>query len=242
MARNMKKTTQKGLRGRSLTPYKASKDTTSDDEIRQAIRSYAKTANQRLRELEKRGLAKSSNAWRQAKEFAEADRSFMDVTGTGEIKFRTNLRKMTRTELQQELNELYTFIFRAKTSTVKGTREHYRKIKSYWSSDRAREDKRKEVREFFAGMSMEEFSEFWDYKSMALMIKRYGSDTVIQLIETSRDNPDLDMDRLDEVFTDILNEDRLSEKTLQRRVRDYRSSTSDEFMTLGDSDRDLPFE
>ena len=242
MARNMRKTKQKGLRGRSLTPYKASKDTTSDEEIRQAIRSYAKTANQRLRELEKQGLAQSSNAWRQAKEFADADRTFMDVTGAGEIKFRTNLRKMNRTELQQELNELYTFVFRAKTSTVKGTREHYKKIKSYWNSDRAREDKRKEVREFFAGMSMEEFSEFWDYKSMALMIKRYGSDTVIQLIETSKDNPDLDMDRLDEVFADILNENKLSEKTLERRVKEYKASVSDDFMTLGDEDKDLPFE
>lgn len=177
----------------------------SEEVMRSVIRTYAKTANQRLRQLESDNLHETSPAYRQIRSFFNDDRGFMDTTKSGEMKFKTNLRGMTKEELRKELLELDTFLFRAKTSTSAGTKSHYEKIKE--SIGRQNEDKSKssEVMDFFNKMNMDEFSDFWSYKNMSQMFKIYGSDTVIQLISEGEEKK-FDLGRMNELFMDILNE------------------------------------
>lgn len=177
----------------------------SEEVMRSVIRTYAKTANQRLRQLESDNLHETSPAYRQIRSFFNDDRGFMDTTKSGEMKFKTNLRGMTKEDLRKELLELDTFLFRAKTSTSAGTKSHYEKIKE--SIGRQNEDgsKSSEVMDFFNKMSMDEFSDFWSYKNMSQMFKIYGSDTVIQLISEGEEKK-FDLGRMNELFTDILNE------------------------------------
>jgi hypothetical protein len=129
----------------------------------------------------------------------------MDTTKAGEMKFKTNLRGMTKEELRKELLELDTFLFRAKTSTSAGTKSHYEKIKESIGSQNESGSKSSEVMDFFNRMNMDEFSDFWSYKNMSQMFKIYGSDTVIQLISEG-EGKKFDLDRMNELFTDILNE------------------------------------
>lgn len=177
----------------------------SEEVMRSVIRTYAKTANQRLRQLESDNLHETSPAYRQIRSFFNDDRGFMDTTKSGEMKFRTNLRGMTKEDLRKELLELDTFLFRAKTSTSSGTKSHYEKIKESIGTQKTDKSKSQEVIDYFNKMSMDEFSDFWAYKNMSQMFKIYGSDTVIQLISEGEEKK-FDLGRMNELFTDILNE------------------------------------
>lgn len=178
----------------------------SEAVMRSVLRTYAKTANQRLRELEKTGFHEGSAAYRQIRDFWHDNRSFMDTTKSGEIKFRTNTRGMTKEQLRQELLELDTFLFRAKTSTVKGTQEHYKKIKESIGTQKEDRPKSQELMDFFNNMSMKEFTQFWGNVNIKQMIKAYGSEVVMEMITEAQDKG-LNMGRLDELFNQILNED-----------------------------------
>lgn len=188
-----------------LTRHQISARNQSEEVMRSTLRTYAKTANQRLRQLESDNLHESSPAYRQIRSFYHDNRSFMSSTKSGEMKFRTSFKGMTKDQLRQELLELDTFLFRAKTSTSSGTKSHYEKIKESIGRQNDNSTKSQEVMDYFNNMDMEEFTDFWSYKNMSKMFKIYGSDTVIQLI-SSGDDRDFDLSRMNELFSDILNE------------------------------------
>ena len=187
----------------------------SEEIMRSVIRTYAKTANQRLRQLESDNLHETSPAYRQIRSYFNDNRSFMEATKgsivrgkkteAGLMKFRTNTKGMTKEELRKELLELDTFLFRAKTSTSAGTKSHYEKIKESIGRQNESGSKSSEMMDFFNKMDMDEFSDFWSYKNMSQMFKIYGSDTVIQLISEGEEKK-FDLGRMNELFTDILNE------------------------------------
>lgn len=189
-----------------LNRYQISARNQSEAVMRSVLRTYAKTANQRLRQLEKDSLNSSSPAYRQIKSYWEDERSFMDTTSNGEIKFKTNFRGMNKEQLRQELLELDTFLFRAKTSTSAGTKSHYEKIKESIGKQNESDSKSQAVMDYFNNMSMKEFSQFWEYTNMSQLIKAYGSDTMVQLISAGEDKK-FNLARMDELFSNILNEE-----------------------------------
>lgn len=190
----------------------------SEAVMRSVLRTYAKVANQRLRQLEKDNLHDTSSAYRQIKSYWEDDRSFMDTTkgrvnkktgireGAGLIKFKTNFRGMNKEQLRQELLELDTFLFRAKTSTSAGVKSHYEKIKESIGKQNKDDSKSQAVMDFFNNMSMKEFSQFWEYTNMSQLIKAYGSDTMVELIEAGKDK-EFNLAKMNELFADILNDE-----------------------------------
>lgn len=177
----------------------------SEAVMRSVLRTYAKTANQRLRQLEKDNLHDTSSAYRQIKSYWEDDRSFMDTTSNGEIKFKTNFRGMNKEQLRQELLELDTFLFRAKTSTSAGVKSHYEKIKESIGKQNENDSKSQAVMDFFNNMSMKEFSQFWEYTNMSQIIKAYGSEVMVELITAGKDK-EFNLAKMDELFADILND------------------------------------
>lgn len=188
----------------------------SEAVMRSVLRTYAKAANQRLRQLESDNLSSSSPAYRQIKSYWEDERSFMDTTkgsivrgkktAAGLMKFRTNTKGMNKEQLRQELLELDTFLFRAKTSTSAGTKSHYEKIKESIGKQNESDSKSQAVMDYFNNMSMKEFSQFWEYTNMSQLIKAYGSDTMVQLISAGEDKK-FNLARMDELFSNILNEE-----------------------------------
>lgn len=175
-----------------------------EDKLRQIVGDYAKAANRRLRSLEKSGVENASAAYRQIRTYSRDDREFMGTTKNGEFKFRTDVSKMDKETLQREALELDTFLFRAKTSTVKGVKDQYKRIKEAIGRQDINDTKTQRVMDYFNNMSMEDFNEFWENQSMSIMIDMYGSDEVVKLIKEGEDQG-IDLEKMDELFTNILN-------------------------------------
>lgn len=177
---------------------------TSEDKLRKLVSDYAKAANKRLRNLEKANVQNASAAYRQIRTYSRDSRSFMGTTKNGEFKFRTDVKKMDRETLQREAMELDTFLFRARTSTVRGVKEQYKKIKDSIGRQDINDTKTQRVMDYFNNMSMEEFNEFWENQSMSVMIEMYGSDEVVKLIQEGEDKG-IDLEKMNELFTNIIN-------------------------------------
>lgn len=111
-----------------------------EEQLKQAVESLAKTANQRLRELEKyRGAeqySQHSSAYAYIEKLAydsgkirkgeEYKREFIHTGKEGKPIFSRATSKMSEKALEQEYKVLKDFLS-AKTSTVKGTKEHLAK-------------------------------------------------------------------------------------------------------------------
>ena len=111
-------------------------NTLTEKELKAGIQTLAKTANQRLRQLEKTNKATSSPAYKYIERLAfdtsktkgtGADKySFIGETKWGEIKFNTATTKMSQSQLREEFSFLQRFL-NTKTSTVSGVKKNIEK-------------------------------------------------------------------------------------------------------------------
>lgn len=186
---------------------------------------YAKRANQRLRQLEQ-SLTNplSSNAYKEIRDFAKDKRKFISTTKSGEFKFKTSFRKMSLEDLQEELKQLDTFLFEAKTSTVKGAKAHYSKIRKSIAKNRT-DGKTQRVMDYFSQMTDNEFSEFWDYTGIKSLWNMYGSDQAVKIIESAKEEG-LSMEKINEVVTDAINAD----LTTVSEIEDYMQLSFDDMV------------
>lgn len=191
-----------------------------EDKLRELVSDYAKAANRRLRSLEKGNVQEASAAYRQIRTFSRDSREFMGTTKNGEFKFRTDVSKMDKETLQREALELDTFLFRSKTSTVKGVKALYREIKKKVESQNAEGTKEQWVMDYFKNMSMEDFNQFWENQSMSEIVDAYGSDEVIRLIQEGEDKG-LDLEKMHELLLNIYNKHQkeISIKKLEDSIR-----------------------
>jgi hypothetical protein len=193
---------------------------TSEDTLRKLVSNYAKTANKRLRNLEKGNVQEASAAYRQIRTFSRDGRDFMGTTKNNEFKFRTDVKKMDKDTLRREAMELDTFLFRSKTSTVKGVKSLYKSIKEKIGRQNAEGTKAQFVMDYFNNMSMEDFNQFWENQSMHEMISWFGSDEVITLIKEGEDKG-IDLEKMNDMFSKIDNDmaKTMSIKELENMIR-----------------------
>ena len=191
-----------------------------EDKLRELVSDYAKAANRRLRSLEKGNVQEASAAYRQIRTFSRDNREFMGTTKKGEFKFRTDVTKMDTETLRREAMELDTFLFRSKTSTVKGVKALYREIKKKVESQNAEGTKEQWVMDYFKNMSMEDFNQFWENQSMSEIVEAYGSDEVVRLIQEGEDKG-LDLEKMHELLLNIYNKHQksISIKKLEDSIR-----------------------
>lgn len=95
-------------------------------EMSQLAGRLAKTANQRLRSLEKAGLQNASNAYRYIEKLHFDKDSATATDAQGRMKFNTNFRGLTYQEVQHRIGEITRFL-EAQTSTVSGVNAKYKK-------------------------------------------------------------------------------------------------------------------
>lgn len=162
------------------------------DKLRLTLNVYSRTANTRLRALEKAGLT-SSPAYRQIKDFARDSREFIGTTKHGEFKFSTRTTGRSREDIQKELIQLHKFLFEAKTSTTAGEKKRRKMIKK--SNEKIREDKSGAWSEKVKNMSDEEFQQFWEYSNLKRFMDLFGSDNTTTLIDVyAAKNPNIKND------------------------------------------------
>ena len=137
------------------------------EELQKAIRQMSKTANQRLRQLEKYGFTEL-NAYRKVLRNSEKMTIF-DYTKKGEIKFSGAVKSKSYNQLEQEFAELQRFLT-AKTSTIKGIKEKYEKAT------------KKVNEEYGVYLTTQQIGELFESEIIQNSSNRFGSDKVLAII------------------------------------------------------------
>lgn len=143
----------------------------SQSALRNIASDISRQANNRLRLLERKGLAKSSNAYRWAKNQFELENKFFSLTSTGKVKFDRDFKSMTKTDLVDYINTVENFM-QSKTSTVRGAQKKYEK--AYKSFEKFLEN------QDFKNMTFDEYMDFWEDTIIKNYFKKYGSQETIE--------------------------------------------------------------
>ena len=157
-------------------------------ELENEIRTLAKRANERLRALERHDLTEASNAYRYIERRHFDKDSAITEDRQGRIKFDTALVKKTRQQLEHEVTELKRFLYEAKTSTVSGTEERYRRAFESYA-------KNKDHSKILGEISRSEFDAMVRTAGFKGFITVFGSSTIVDLIEFKRKHPEADMEK-----------------------------------------------
>lgn len=146
------------------------------DALAREVAKMAKTANQRLRELEKQDLGKASNAYRYMQRLHYDKDNATSTDSSCRMKFSTNFRGKTYQEIQHEAAELSRFL-EAKTSTKRGVDAKYLKGFQTFQQNTSGTEK----------MKYSEFAEMMKNETMKNLKKVYGSDVIVRMSKRLND-------------------------------------------------------
>ena len=196
----------------------------SIEKLQKALEVEAKRANTRLRAIEKANLTKQSKAYEAIRNYGKDNRLFIKNDKTGNLRFNRSIKGRTREELQEELNQLHEFLYKSKTSTVKGIKQTKKRIKEATARQNATGTKSQAVQDFFNNMSEEDFEHFWEMKNIKQLYDMLGSDETVRIIELAKNNPYIgeDQELLDIALGDILTD---YNKSVESIVADLESYT-----------------
>lgn len=139
-------------------------------DLAREVAKMAKTANQRLRELEKQGIGKASNAYRYMERLHYDKDNATATDSSGRMKFNTNFRGKSYQEIQHEAAEIKRFL-EAKTSTKTGVDAKY--LRGYQTFQQNAEGTE--------NMTYSDFSEMMKSETMKKLKKAYGSDVIVRM-------------------------------------------------------------
>lgn len=165
--------------------------TLNNEQLKEAVDAMARTANQRLRQLEKSGVQKTSLAYvALEKQFKEKQRAkaeggediytYFTTTKKGQIKFRTDLvnrkthESRTNQDLEKEAGRLRKFLS-TKTSEVAKVRQYVKDAKKTYEKVIDRE------------LTESEFEDIWDEDLLQNYYSLYGSGEFNALMAVSVD-------------------------------------------------------
>lgn len=176
-------------------------------QLKQAVESLAKTANQRLRELEKyrteggktAQYSQHSSAYSYIQKLAfdsekvrkgdEHKREFIHTGKEGKIIFTRATAKMSEQALEQEYKVLKDFLS-AKTSTIKGTKEHLAKsYKAFVESDKG------------VNVSRETYRNYWEDAFVKHAMELFYSE--MNNLFTLADETNLSADELTAILSEM---------------------------------------
>lgn len=192
--------------------------------LQKALEVEAKRANTRLRAIEKANLTKQSKAYIAIRNYGKDNRQFIKTDKTGNLRFNRSLKGRTREELQEELNQLHEFLYKSKTSTVKGIKQTKKRIKEATAKQNSTGTKSQAVQDFFNNMTEEEFEHFWEMKNIKQLYDMLGSDETVRIIELAKNNPYIgeDQELLDIALGDILTDYNKSVESIVADLEDYK--------------------
>ena len=207
----------------TLSPQQINSPKISIEKLQKALEVEAKKANTRLRSIEKSGLAKQSKAYGAIRNYGMDNRQFIKTDKTGNLRFNRSIKGRTREELQEELNQLHEFLYKSKTSTVKGIKQNKKRIKEATARQNATGTKSQAVQDFFNNMSEEEFEHFWEMKNIKRLYDMVGSDETVRIIELAKNNKYIgeDQELLDIALGEILTDYNKSVESIVADLEGY---------------------
>lgn len=217
--------TKKPPSHKSKASQVASKERRSD--LAKDIARMAKTANQRLRELEKRNLTKSSNAYRYVERLSYDKDSATATDSKGRFKFSTSQRGKSYAQMQHEKAELERFLYEAKTSTVKGTIALYEK--GYATYVSKAEERNKMLMSSGSApipiLSRDDYGDMWRMRNMKKLANMYGSKEAIKMVSEQKEDG-LSMEEIDNFLDEVPKDTTIMD--FEERLEDYKFHQSDE--------------
>lgn len=150
------------------------------------VANEAKRANTRLRAIEKANLTKTS-AYENIRRMGFDDSKHIAYTKKGEIKFRTDVSKMSESELKEHQRVIEDFLL-SKSSKAGEIKKRRQRAYDKWKKEKERQGQN-------IDMDVNEFSEFWELsiikklkdaygsEEVELMVLSYGESTVIETIK-----------------------------------------------------------
>lgn len=150
------------------------------------VANEAKRANTRLRAIEKANLTRTS-AYENVRRMGFDDSKYIAYTKNGEIKFRTDVSKMSESELKEHQRVIEDFL-QSKSSKAGEIKKRRQQAYDKWKKEKERQGQN-------IDMDVNEFSEFWELsiikklkdaygsEEVELMVLSYGESTVIETIQ-----------------------------------------------------------
>lgn len=139
------------------------------------VASEAKRANTRLRAIEKANLTKTS-AYENVRRMGFDGSKHIAYTKNGEIKFRTDVSKMSESELKEHQRVIEDFL-QSKSSKAGEIKKRRQKAYDKWKKEKERQGQN-------IDMDVNEFSEFWELSIIKKLKDAYGSEEVEYMVLT----------------------------------------------------------
>ena len=139
------------------------------------VASEAKRANSRLRAIEKANLTNTS-AYENVRRMWFDNSKNISYTKKGEIKFRTDVAKMSESELKEHQRVIEDFL-QSKSSKVGEIKKRRQQAYDKWKKEKERQGQN-------IDMDVNEFSEFWELSIIKKLKDAYGSEEVEYMVIT----------------------------------------------------------
>lgn len=174
------------------------------------VASEAKKANTRLRAIEKANLTNTS-AYQNIRRMGFDDSKNISYTKKGEIKFRTDVSKMSEAELKEHQRVIEDFL-QTKSSKVGEIKKRRQQAYNKWKKEKERQGQN-------IDMDVDEFSEFWELSNIKKLKDSLGSDEVELLVsEYGEKNV---METLEELEKMGINISSLSPQSIRTNIENF---------------------
>ena len=176
------------------------------------VANEAKKANTRLRAIEKANLTNTSS-YQNIRRMGFDDSKNISYTKKGEIKFRTDVSKMTESELKEHQRIIEDFL-QSKTSKVGEIKKRRQKAYDKWKKEKERQGQN-------IDMDVNEFSEFWELSNIKKLKDNLGSDEVELLVsEYGEKNVMETLEELEKMGIDIYS---LSPQNIRTNIENFNN-------------------
>ena len=177
------------------------------------VASEAKRANTRLRAIEKAKLTKTSayeNVWRLGFDGSKN----IAYTKNGEIKFRTDVSKMSESELKEHQRVIEDFL-QSKSSKVGEIKKRRQQAYDKWKKEKERQGQTVDI-------DIDCFSEFWELSNIKKLKDNLGSDEVELLVSQYGEKSVMEtLKELEKMGIDIAS---ISPQSIRTEIEDFNAN------------------
>lgn len=177
------------------------------------VASEAKRANTRLRALEKAKLTKTS-VYENVRRLGFDGSKNIAYTKKGEIKFRTDVSKMSEEELKEHQRVIEDFL-QSKSSKAGEIKKRRQQAYEKWKKEKERQGQNIDI-------DIEEFSEFWELSNINKLKDNLGSDEVELLVSQYGEKNVMEtLKELEKMGVDIAS---LSPQSIRTEIEEFNAN------------------
>ena len=146
------------------------------------IANYGKTINTRLTELERKGYAESSVAFRYITEKDPHHGEFVTKSKSGYTKISLKTRGLTRNQLLAKATTIQGFL-NAKTSTISGTKKAYNKALNTFNERKNTKLSAAEYKDLVTHDKWEDASKKFGSDQILAIVRKYSVDKAMEILD-----------------------------------------------------------